>query len=187
MSNTIVEFDKKQMRSDIPQIKPGMKVRVHERIKEGNKERIQVFEGIVLAVKHGKGITATMTVRTVTSGVGVEKIYPLHSPKIEKVEIVRASKVRRAKLYFLRALSPKKIRRKLSIFKDIVAEEPKQEEVPVEEEKVEEVSEAPSEEKAPDQPNEEEVVEPEKEDSDKSENIEEAEPEEEKKEEETKE
>lgn len=120
----IIDFNKKHMRTTaLPDIRPGMKIRIHERIKEGDKERIQVFEGVVLAIKHGKGISAMMTVRAIVSGIGVEKIYPLHSPKIEKIEIVRASKVRRSKLYFLRALSPKKIKRKLSIFKEIIVQE----------------------------------------------------------------
>lgn len=121
MNNTIIEFNKKQQKDDIPEIRPGMKIRVHERIKEGDKERIQVFEGIVLAIKHGKNLPATMTVRAVIAGVGVEKIWPIHSPKISKIEIVRASKVRRAKLYFLRNLSPKKIKRKLSVFKEVIS------------------------------------------------------------------
>ncbi len=120
MNNTIIEFNKRQQKDDIPEIRPGMKIRVHERIKEGDKERIQVFEGIVLAIKHGKNLPATMTVRAVIAGVGVEKIWPIHSPKISKIEIVRASKVRRAKLYFLRNLSPKKIKRKLSVFKEVI-------------------------------------------------------------------
>ncbi len=121
MNNTIIEFNKRQQKDDIPEIRPGMKIRVHERIKEGDKERIQVFEGIVLAIKHGKNLPATMTVRAVIAGVGVEKIWPIHSPKISKIEIVRASKVRRAKLYFLRNLSPKKIKRKLSVFKEVIS------------------------------------------------------------------
>lgn len=132
----LVNFNKQQLRTDLPKIEAGMKIRVHERIKEGDKERVQVFEGIVLAVKHGRGASATITVRNVVAGVGVEKIWPLHSPKIVKIEVLRASKVRRAKLYFLRALSPKKIRRKLSIFKDIVADEPEPAIDEAEEEKV---------------------------------------------------
>lgn len=115
----------KQLRTDLPVIQPGMQIRVFEIIKEGEKERLQPFEGIVLARKHGKGINATITVRAIIDGVGVEKIWPIHSPKIAKIEILRIPKVRRAKLYFLRKLSPKKIRKKLSVFKAIIQEEKK--------------------------------------------------------------
>ncbi|PIT93824.1 50S ribosomal protein L19 [Candidatus Falkowbacteria bacterium CG10_big_fil_rev_8_21_14_0_10_43_11] len=91
----------------IPDIKPGMTVRVYQKIKEQNskgewKERIQHFEGIVLAVKHGKQAGASITVRKVSEGVGVEKIFPLHLPTITKIEIKKEAKVRRAKLYFLK-------------------------------------------------------------------------------------
>ncbi len=129
MTTKLIEFNKKLVRNDLPEIRAGMQVKVYERIKEGEKERIQVFKGIVLAVKHGRGVSSTITVRSIVAGVGVERVWPLNSPKIEKIEIVRASKVRRSKLYFLRALSPKKIKRKLSVFKDIVLEEPKREEI----------------------------------------------------------
>ena len=86
-----------------PEIRPGYTVRVHERIQEGNKERIQIFEGLVIAVHNGSMPTdATVTVRKIASGVGVEKIFLLHSPKIEKLEVKKVAKVRRAKLFFLR-------------------------------------------------------------------------------------
>ncbi|MDP2820933.1 MAG: 50S ribosomal protein L19 [bacterium] len=125
-----------QLKQNLPDIKPGDLVRVHQKIKEKNKERIQVFEGRVIARKHGKGINATITVRKVISNVGVEKIFPIHSPNIEKIEIAQKSKVRRAKLYYLRDVSPKKARLKKIEFKEAVAveEEPeetvKKEEVP---------------------------------------------------------
>jgi large subunit ribosomal protein L19 len=90
-----------QMKAEPPVANVGDTVRVHVRIKEGARERIQVFEGTVIAKKHG-GIHQTITVRRVSYGVGVEKIFPLHSPTIEKIETVRRGKVRRAKLYYLR-------------------------------------------------------------------------------------
>ena len=84
-------------------MRPGLTVRVHVRIREGEKERIQVFEGVVIAIKQG-GARSTFTVRKVSFGQGVERIFPLHSPSIDKIEIGRAARVRRAKLYFLRKL-----------------------------------------------------------------------------------
>ncbi len=89
------------LRSDIPAFRVGDTVRVHIKIKEGNRERIQVFEGFVLKKQNG-GIGETFTVRKISSGVGVEKTFPLHSPKIEKIEVVRSGRVRRAKLNYMR-------------------------------------------------------------------------------------
>lgn len=94
-------FSEKYLRSEVPSVTVGDTVRVHLKVKEGNRERIQVFEGTVIAKKHG-GIAETFTVRRISYGVGVEKVFPLHSPVIEKVETVRRGKVRRAKLYYLR-------------------------------------------------------------------------------------
>lgn len=90
-----------QLKTDMPEIKIGDTVRVHVRIKEGNRERTQAFEGTVIARKHG-GIAETFTVRRVSYGVGVERVFPIHSPNVEKVELVREGRVRRAKLYYLR-------------------------------------------------------------------------------------
>ena len=90
-----------QQLKEVPQVEVGDTVRVHVKVKEGARERIQVFEGIIIAKKHG-GIEETITVRRVTYGVGVEKVFPLHSPSVEKIELVRKGKVRRAKLYYLR-------------------------------------------------------------------------------------
>lgn len=87
---------------ELPDFKPGYTVKVHQRIKEGGKERVQIFEGIVIARKGGTGANATFMVRKIASGVGVERIYPLHSPNIVKLEIVKHPDVRKAKLYYIR-------------------------------------------------------------------------------------
>ena len=97
MNKAIAAMTKDQLRAEPLDIKVGNTVRVHVRIKEGSRERVQVFEGVVIAKKHG-GISETFTVRRVSYGVGVEKIFPINSPSIEKVELVRKGKVRRAKL-----------------------------------------------------------------------------------------
>ena len=94
-------FTKNYMKEQPPQVAIGDTVRVHIRVKEGSRERIQVFEGTVIAKKHG-GMEETFTVRRISYGIGVEKVFPLHSPAVEKVEVVRKGKVRRAKLYYLR-------------------------------------------------------------------------------------
>src|SRR3954462_6393285 len=101
MSTQLEQFNKAQQRP-VPDVRPGDVVKIHQKIKEGDKERIQIFEGVVIARKHGKGISSTITVRKVVEGVGVEKIVPVHSPSISKIEVVKSSKVRRSKLYYLR-------------------------------------------------------------------------------------
>lgn len=90
------------LRTDMPPFSAGDIIRVHQKIKEGDKERVQVFEGIVLARKHGGGINATFTVRKIASGVGVERIFPLHSPNIVKLEIKKSGSVRQSKIYYIR-------------------------------------------------------------------------------------
>ena len=97
----IQAFTSEQIKTEVPVIRIGDTVRIHNKIKEGNKERIQMFEGTVIA-KHGGGISETFTVRRVSYGCGVEKTFPLHSPNVAKVDIIRVGKVRRAKLYYLR-------------------------------------------------------------------------------------
>ncbi len=97
----IKAFTSEQLKQEIPQFNVGDTVRVHNKIVEGNRERIQMFEGTVIAKKNG-GISETFTVRRVSYGVGVEKTFPLHSPRVDKVEVIRTGKVRRAKLYYLR-------------------------------------------------------------------------------------
>ena len=89
------------MKQELPEVQVGDTVRVHVKIKEGSRERIQIFEGTVIAKKHG-GIDESITVRRISYGVGVEKVFPLHAPAVEKIELVRKGKVRRAKLYYLR-------------------------------------------------------------------------------------
>ncbi len=99
--NIIEAFTNEQMKSELPLVRIGDTVRVHNKIKEGARERIQMFEGTVIS-KHGGGISETFTVRRISYGVGVEKTFPIHSPNVVKVDIIRVGKVRRAKLYYLR-------------------------------------------------------------------------------------
>lgn len=105
----ISAIEKKQMRTDLPDFRPGDTVRVHVNIKEGDKERIQVYEGAVIR-RSGGGIRETFTVRKISYGVGVERTFPVHSPKIAKIEVVVLGNVRRAKLYYLRDLRGKAAR-----------------------------------------------------------------------------
>ena len=107
------------LKKDLPDIQPGDTIKVYQKIREqgkkakqGKQERIQVFEGIILAIKHGKGISGTITVRKMVGDVGVERIFPIHSPNIEKIEIVQRGKRRRAKLYYLRDRVGKKAKLK---------------------------------------------------------------------------
>ena len=97
----IKAFTSEQLKENVPVIRIGDTIRVHTKIKEGSRERIQMFEGTVIA-KHGGGISETFTVRRVSYGCGVEKTFPIHSPNVEKVDIIRVGKVRRAKLYYIR-------------------------------------------------------------------------------------
>jgi large subunit ribosomal protein L19 len=107
--NVVEMYEKEHMKRDIPDTPIGSTVKVHYRIIEGEKERIQIFEGIVIARKNA-GLRSSITVRKVTAGVGVERVFPLHSPKIDKIQVTRLGKVRRSKLYYLRALKGKKAR-----------------------------------------------------------------------------
>ena len=97
----IKELNKETLQNEVTNVKIGDTVRVHVKVKEGSRERIQVFEGTIIAKKHG-GIEETITVRRISYGVGVEKVFPVYSPSIEKIEVVRSGSVRRAKLYYLR-------------------------------------------------------------------------------------
>ena len=102
----INSIEKEGLREDVPQFSIGDTVRVFFKVIEGNKERVQAYEGIVIARKHG-GLRETFTVRRISSGIGVERIFPLHSPKIAKVEVIRKGRVRRAKLYYLKGRTGK--------------------------------------------------------------------------------
>lgn len=107
--NAIDFVEKQYMKTELPEFTIGDTVKVHMRVAEGDKERIQMVEGVIIARKHG-GIRETFTVRKVSSGIGVERIFPIHSPKVEKIEVIRSGKVRRAKLYYLRELRGKAAR-----------------------------------------------------------------------------
>ena len=102
-----------QMKTDLPQFRAGDTINVHVRVIEGDKERIQQFQGVVIG-RHGDGLRATFTVRKISNGVGVERIFPLHSPRVAKIDVVKEGKVRRAKMYYLRELAAKQIRQKTS-------------------------------------------------------------------------
>lgn len=107
---SIIEtLEREQMKQDVPQFGPGDTVRVHVKVVEGSRERIQVFEGVVIARKHG-GLRETFTVRRLSYGVGVERTFPVHSPRIAQIEVVKRGRVRRAKLYYLRNLRGKAAR-----------------------------------------------------------------------------
>lgn len=109
MNPLIQDLTQEQLRSDIPAFRPGDTVRVHAKVVEGTRERIQLFEGVVIK-RRGGGISETFTVRKISYGVGVERTFPVHTPKIEKIDVVRRGRVRRAKLYYLRNLRGKAAR-----------------------------------------------------------------------------
>lgn len=127
MQNSILESVVKDQYKKRPKFSVGDKVTVHVRLKEGDKERVQPFRGVVLTKvpKSGKGIAATFTVRKVSDGVGVERVFPVHSPNVEKIEVHASSEVRRSRLYFLRRLSGKKARLKSKeSFDELVVKKP---------------------------------------------------------------
>lgn len=107
--NIIETLEKEQLRLDIPEFAPGDTVRVHAKIVEGSRERIQMFEGVVIG-RQGTGVRETFTVRRISYGIGVERMFPVHSPRIEKIDVLRKGIVRRAKLYYLRNLTGKAAR-----------------------------------------------------------------------------
>ena len=109
MPKLLDEIKTEQLKSDMPKFRSGDTLRVHFKIREGNKERIQVFEGVCIA-RHNDLVNSTITVRKISSGVGVERVFPLHSPLVEKIEVKKRGRVRRAKLYYLRKLRGKAAR-----------------------------------------------------------------------------
>ncbi|PIV90535.1 50S ribosomal protein L19 [Candidatus Gracilibacteria bacterium CG17_big_fil_post_rev_8_21_14_2_50_48_13] len=142
MHTLVQEYQKKYTKDKFPQLRPGMTVKVTHKFLEGTKERSQVFQGVIIKMHAKTSLNATFTVRKVVDGIGVEKIYPIHSPRIE-IEVLRASKVRRSKLYYLRDRAGKsaRLREKDMEFKDILVEKPAYNEdlvveAPVEEEVV---------------------------------------------------
>ena len=110
MNDIIKKIEAEQLKENAPEFHVGDTVKVYGKIKEGNRERVQVFEGLVLKRQNGKGISGTFTVRKISFGCGVERTFPLHTPIIEKIEVTRRGKVRRAKLNYIRSLSAKAAR-----------------------------------------------------------------------------
>ena len=109
MNKLIQDITKEQLRSDIPDFRSGDTIRVHAKVVEGSRERVQLFEGVVIK-RHGSGISATYTVRKVSNGVGVERTFPLNTPRVDQIEVIRHGRVRRSKLYYLRARTGKAAR-----------------------------------------------------------------------------
>lgn len=109
MSNLIDQITSEQLRNDVPDFRPGDTVRVHAKVVEGERERIQLFDGVVIQ-RRGAGISETYTVRKISNGVGVERTFPVHTPRVAKIEVLRQGKVRRAKLFYLRDLHGKAAR-----------------------------------------------------------------------------
>lgn len=131
MSTKLNEFNKLQLKNN-PEIRPGDIIKVYQKIKDGDKFRIQIFEGLVIAKKHGRGINSNITVRKVVDGVGVERIFPVNAPFIDKIEIVRSAKVRRSKLYYLRTAKGKRAKLKNKDLSVAVApEQPKTDEAEI--------------------------------------------------------
>jgi len=137
MSNKKSTIIEEQLKKGVPEIKPGDTVRIHIKTKKSDKQKNEIFEGVVLAKKHGKGISSTITVRNVISGVGVERIFPIHSPNITKIEVVKRAHTKKSKLYYLREAKGKKkrLKRKEMKKKEIWEKEPKPEKNKSEEEK----------------------------------------------------
>ena len=132
--NKLEVFNKSQIKADIPEIRTGDTIKIHQKVKAGDKHKSQTFEGLVISKKHGRGISSMITVRKVTLGIGVERIFPLHSPNIEKIEVVKRGKTRKSKLYYIRSAKGRKAKLKVREFfgQEAVAEPIKEEEPAVE-------------------------------------------------------
>lgn len=154
-----------QLKKNVPQLASGDRVRVHQKIREGTKERIQIFEGIILKMQHGRGINGTFTVRRIASGVGVEKTFPLHMPAIVKIEKMKSAKVRRAKLYYVRGLVGKAANRlkgekeDTAVWEDVIAVDDENENVKIKDQNEGEEAESADEGEKPAEENTEEVIE----------------------------
>ncbi|HHE76417.1 MAG TPA: 50S ribosomal protein L19 [Candidatus Parcubacteria bacterium] len=133
MRKEVIEFNLSQRSKKVPELRAGDVIKVHRKIKEGEKERVQVFEGIIIAINGKQSSSPTITVRKVSYGVGVELILPIYSPGIEKIELVKRAKVRRAKLYYIREKSAKSLRLKYSGLSDFSKAEEEKPEPKVEE------------------------------------------------------
>ena len=120
MTNKLEKFNKSIVKKDLPDIRPGDTIKIYQKLIKGEKRKGQTFEGVVLAKKHGNGISGTITVRKISLGVGVETIFPLHSPIIDKIEVIKRSKVKRSKLYYLRLAKGKKARLKRKEFQAVL-------------------------------------------------------------------
>ena len=139
MTTKVEQFNKIQQKQGLSEIKPGDTVQVFQKIKEKDKQRIQIFEGLVLARKHGKGINSTILVRKIISGIGVERTFPVHSPNIEKIKIIKRGKARRSKLYYQRTAKGKKARLKKIDFEQQEIVTPEESPVEIKTEEVKEV------------------------------------------------
>jgi large subunit ribosomal protein L19 len=140
MNKAMTEFNLTQRTKEIPELRSGDVVKVFRKIIEGGKERIQMFEGIIIAIKGGQSSSQTITVRKVSNGIGVELVLPLHSPIIDRIEVVKRAKVRRSKLYFMRDRSLKSLKLRYKALADFIKPDAKKvEKAPVVEEKVETV------------------------------------------------
>lgn len=143
MNQKVIEFNLSQRGKKMPELRSGDVVKVHRKIQEAGKERIQVFEGMVIAIKGGQSSSPMITVRKVSNGVGVELVLPVYSPMIEKIELVKRAKVKRSKLYYIREKTAKSLRFKFKALADLIAVDEKEEESEAkdEEEKKEEKAE----------------------------------------------
>ncbi len=125
MNNKVIEFNKSQRIRKMPDFSVGDVVKIYRKIKEGDKERIQIFEGLIIAIKGKQSSSPMITVRKISEGVGVELILPVFSPAVEKIELAKRAKIRRAKLYYLRGLAAKKSRMKYKEVAEFISEEEK--------------------------------------------------------------